>query len=201
MDEEQKGRIEARAEAVLAEVPDYVWDGRSLPVPVEAIVDSCFNLLICDKELAEMQQAPDCPPLEEDSTLSGLFLPKVNEIWVNAEEAREWPPRRRFTIGHELGHCVLHQDGQRTLFCRHGSIDVPDEGRTEPAFPARGASHGDDEVFAAMEREANHFAACLLMPGDLMRHHYKRTQGDFDVLCKIFGSSRAAMGRRLHQAI
>ena len=42
-------------------------------------------------------------PLPPDAGLSGLLLPAAGEIWVNAAEAREWPPRRRFTIGHELG--------------------------------------------------------------------------------------------------
>ena len=135
MEEEDRLRIEARAEQVLAEVPDWIWDGSTLPVPVEAIADSCFDLLVRDVELEEMERAPDCPPLEQGSSLSGLFLPQVRQIWVNAAEAREWPPRRRFTIGHELGHCVLHQDGQRALFCRHGSID-PASGSDATASPA-----------------------------------------------------------------
>ena len=179
--------IEARAEAVLAEVPDWIWDGRSLPVPIEAIVDSCFDLLVQDMEPEMMLTAPGCPPLEEGTSLSGLFLPGTRQIWINAEEAREWPPRRRFTLAHELGHCVLHEDGQRSLFCRHGSVDPQRDGAAEAA--------------AQIEREANHFAAALLMPGELMRRHYKRTGGDFHAMCKIFGSSQAAMGRRMHQAI
>ncbi len=202
LEPEEQERIERRAAQVLAEVPDYVWDGSSLPVPVEAIADSCFHLLIRDVEPHDMEQAPDCPPLAEGTSLSGLFLPREREIWVNAAEGREWPPRRRFSIGHELGHCVLHEDGQRSLFCRHGTIDfAPDE---EAAIESRAASGGaadEDEVVALIEREANQFAAALLMPPELMRHHYRAAHGNFDELCRIFGSSQAAMGRRLHQAV
>jgi hypothetical protein len=192
VEEEDRERIGARAGEILAEVPEWVWDGNSLPVPIEDIADSCFDLLIRDVELEEMARAPGCPPLPEGASLSGLFLPEQRAIWVNAGEAREWPPRRRFTIGHELGHCVLHQDGQRALFCRHGSIDPPPPA-AEPD-PDRGPL---DEI----EQEANHFAAELLMPAELLRHHYHRTGGDFDRLCALFNSSRAAMGRRLHQVI
>ena len=41
------------------------------------------------------------------------------EIWVNADEAREWPPRLRFTIG----HLVMHATEQQALFCRSSSVD------------------------------------------------------------------------------
>lgn len=51
-----------------------------------------------------MGTAPGAPALAHGQSLSGLLLPVRGEIWVNAEEARQWPPRRRFTIGHELGH-------------------------------------------------------------------------------------------------
>ncbi len=173
MEDDDRLRIEARAEQVLAEVPDWIWDGGSLPVPIEAIADSCFDLLVRDVELEEMQTAPDCPPLDEGSSLSGLFLPQVRQIWVNADEAREWPPRRRFTIGHELGHCVLHQDGQRSLFCRHGS-STRHESDTAASPTAASAPDPDEQAAIEIEREANHFAAALLMPGELIRHHYQR---------------------------
>jgi Zn-dependent peptidase ImmA (M78 family) len=194
VEEAERERIERQAEQVLAELPEWIWDGRALPVPVEDIADSHFNLLIRDVELEEMAAAPGCPPLADGQSLSGLFLPEEQAIWINAEESREWPPRRRFTIGHELGHCVLHRDGQRSLFCRHGSIDPPQD-------EATGAGTGRRPPLDPIEQEANHFAAALLMPARLVRHHYRATGGDFERLCAIFKSSGAAMGRRLHQTI
>ena len=41
--------IERRAESVLAELPDYIWDGDRPPIPVEEIADSHFGLHVCDK--------------------------------------------------------------------------------------------------------------------------------------------------------
>ena len=181
--------IERRAEELLAAVPDWIWDGAALPVPIEDIADSCFGLLVRDIE--EMDAAPGCPELEEGQSLSGLLLPSIGEIWVNAAEARRWPLRRRFTIGHELGHWVLHQREQTALFCRHGQVG--DDERAPTPSKRR--------ELPAIEEEANHFAAALLMPASLMRREYARTGGDFARLCEIFSSSGAAMGRRLHQTI
>ncbi len=182
--------VTRRAEELLAEVPDWIWDGTTLPVPVEDIADTHFGLLVRDVD--DMTQAPGCPSIAGDQSISGLLLPSRGEIWVNAEEARQWPPRRRFTIGHELGHWVLHQDEQTSLFCRHGSVDAPDE-----ADEAKAERPPLDPI----EEQANWFAAALLMPAGLIRLHYERTGGDFEALCSIFNCSGAAMGRRLHQVI
>jgi IrrE N-terminal-like domain len=181
--------VAKKAEELLAEIPDWIWDGSSLPVPVEDIADSHFGLLIRDVE--DLTEAPGCPPLAGGEAISGLLLPSRGEIWVNAEEARRWPPRRRFTIGHELGHWVLHQDRQTSLFCRHGSIGDPEAGDV----------HGGRPALDLIEEQANWFAASVLMPADLIRLHYERTGGDFDRLCSIFRCSGAAMGRRLHQVV
>ena len=145
---------------MLAEVPDWIWNGEELPVPVENIADSCFGLLIRDVE--DMTIAPGAPELREGQSLSGLLLAGPGEIWVNAEEARQWPGRRRFTIGHELGHWVMHRaPGQQSLFCRHAEVD---EQEGEP----------EHDRASEIEREANAFAAAFTMPAHLIREHYER---------------------------
>ena len=144
--------IERRAESILAELPDYVWDGDRPPIPVEEIADSHFGLHVCDKPPAEMRSAPGCPPIGDDETLSGLLLPSLGQIWVNADEAVQWPPRRRFTIAHELGHWVLHRNGPAGALLSQGR-------------GARGRGAGDDAgALPVTEQEANAFAAALLMP-------------------------------------
>ena len=131
--------VENRAEAVLSSVPEYVWDGESLPVPVDDIVDSCYGLHVM--EVDDMTSAPGCPPLDEGQSLSGLLLVDEKQIWCNADEARQWPGRKRFTIAHELGHWVLHKPGQHSLFCRRAVV-VADEAAREreragrPPLPA-----------------------------------------------------------------
>ena len=170
--------VEERAEQVLASVPGYVWDGERLPVPIEDIVDSVYGLLVRDVE--DMRAAPGAPPLAEGQALSGLLLPARGEIWVNADEARQWPPRRRFTIGHELGHHVMHNTGQQSLFCRRTSVD-------EAAVPP----------VRDIEEEASAFSAALLMPQWLFVREHARHQGDVAELCRAFGTSLAATERRV----
>jgi hypothetical protein len=170
--------VEERADEVLGGAPAYVWDGERLPVPVEDIVDSVYGLLVRDVE--DMRAAPGAPALAEGQALSGLLLPARGEIWVNAGEARRWPPRRRFTIGHELGHWVMHRSGQQALFCRRTSVDE----RAVP--PARD-----------IEEEASAFAAALLMPRWLFVREHARCGGDVARLGEVFGTSGAATERRV----
>jgi hypothetical protein len=182
-------RIEDRAEWVLAEVPNWIWDRERLPVPVEHIADTCFGLHVRDVE--DLTAAPGVPDLPEARGLSGLLLPSLGEIWVNAAEARDWPARRRFTIGHELGHWCLHRsDG--AVWCRAHTVD-PAEAAPRRAYPPE-------------ESEANEFAAALLMPAHLVQRHYERLRrrdpdGCFGRLCRIFGASGAAMSRRLRRVV
>lgn len=177
--------IEQAAEDFLAAVPSYVWDGVSLPVPIEEIADSHAGLLVRDVD--DLGVAPGAPQLDLGQTLSGLLLPAVGEIWVNAEEARQWPARRRFTIAHELGHWRLHRAAERGVFCRAASVE-PEAPHARPAIPPA-------------ESEANVFAAAVVMPARLIREQYVRCNHDFFQLCDTFGASGTAMGRRLHAVI
>jgi hypothetical protein len=179
--------IESAAEAVLAEVPSWIWDGESLPVPVEDIADSHFGLLV--READDLTTVPGVPDLPDDHSLSGLLLPDAGLIVVNSAEAREWPGRRRFTISHELGHWRLHRAQHEPVYCRSTIVKANEARRPEerPPLPPH-------------EEEANAFAAALLMPARLVREHY-RPNYDFFALCDRFGASGAAMGRRLHAVI
>ena len=177
--------LERLAEEFLSQVPSYVWDGETLPVPIEDIADTHVGLLVRDVE--DLGTAPGAPELGHGQALSGLLLPAVGEIWVNAEEGRQWPARRRFTIAHELGHWRLHRDVERAVFCRAASIE-PDASPTREPLPP-------------VEDEANVFAAAMLMPAHLVREQYALCERDFFRLCGAFGASGAAMGRRLHAVI
>ena len=76
--------------------------------------------------------------------VSGMLLPAERRILVNAAEPE---PRRRFTIAHELGHwiCQCLEGTARPVYCRADEIGVNPEAK-------------------ALEREANIFAANLVMP-------------------------------------
>ena len=173
-------RADEHAQRVLACVPEWIWDGETPPVPVEEIADSVFGLLVRDVE--DMSAAPGAPALASGQSLSGLLLASRGEIWVNAQEARTWPTRRRFTIGHELGHWELHRDGQQSLFCRRTAVD-----EQPPPQPS----------VVDIEEEASRFAAALLMPAWLMGREHARVGGDLDRLITTFRTSGVAMTRRV----
>jgi Zn-dependent peptidase ImmA (M78 family) len=115
----------------------------------------------------------------EEMKVSGMLLPLERRIWLNADEGA---PRRRFTLAHELGHWVCqHLEGKTApVYCR--AVDV----QPEPSAVDR-----------ALEREANIFAAELLMPEDAVREvwPHSATLGE---LALQFGVSGAAMEWRLY---
>ena len=87
--------------------------------------------------------------VRRDLDVSGMLLPLERKIYVRADEPE---PRRRFTIAHELGHlvCQCLEGSARPVYCRAEEIGVDAAGK-------------------ALEREANIFAANLLMPEPAVR--------------------------------
>jgi hypothetical protein len=206
-------RVEGEAGRVLSRVREYVWDGESLPVPVDDIAADEFGLLV--RLVDDLSTAPGCENIPRDQ-LSGLLLTGPGEIWVNAWEAAQWDGRRRFTIGHELGHYVMHRDGRPGIHCRSIVEDPREEagfengpdGGIEPVSGA-GREVGTDEVETESEArlvagprsvpelEANAFAAALIMPRHLMREQYERHEGDCEAMRNEFGASQKAMRYRI----
>jgi Zn-dependent peptidase ImmA (M78 family) len=118
---------------------------------------------------------------EADLDVSGLLRPAEREIWLNAREAHDVPGRRRFTLAHELGHWVCQCLEGRTaaIYCR--SIDVgPPDGESRQ-----------------LEREANVFAAELLMPKAAVHKKFDEWGRVEDVAAE-FGLSDNAMAWRLY---
>jgi hypothetical protein len=173
--------IENTVYGLLDRVPEFIWDGESLPVPVEQIVSNSFGLLI--RLVEDMTRAPGLAA-ERSENVSGLLLVADGEIWVNAAEARQWEGRKRFTIGHELGHYVMHQERARpTIFCRKVEVEEDLEGAGRVSIP--------------VEREADAFAAAMLMPEHLVREHVEINGIDVPSLCTAFGTSEKATRYRV----
>ena len=84
-----------------------------------------------------------------DDRLAGFLFwaGRIGRAFVNADDIL---PRRRFTAAHELGHAVLHRD-QMGRFVADATV----------------GEAGD--AADPMEREADRFAAELLMPEDIVR--------------------------------
>ena len=121
-----------------------LFGGPELPVPVEAIAGDLLGLRI------EESWEIDC---------SGMLLPEERRIVLNAHEratGRDDPPLRRFrfTVAHEIGHWVCH--------CLSGRAPKLEPSYCRPVDLT-------DAADRTLEREANVFAAELLMPEPAVR--------------------------------
>ncbi|MBA3400407.1 MAG: ImmA/IrrE family metallo-endopeptidase, partial [Actinobacteria bacterium] len=149
-----------------------LFAGPELPVPVEAIAGDLLGLRI------EESWDIDC---------SGMLLPAERRIVLNAEErivGRNDPPLRRFrfTIAHEIGHWVCH--------CLEGRAPSPEPSYCRPVDLT-------DAADRTIEREANVFAAELLMPEPAVRTAWAEL-GEVEACASRFDVSPTAMEWRLY---
>lgn len=151
-------QIEAKAQDALESV--YNHDPIDLPINLQKILNQ-YGLHL---KAAEFDQ-PDA---------WGLFDRSKQTIYV-AKDATL--PRAAFTIAHELGHFILHQDKQKETFWRMDGINMDVQDKTE-------------------EQEANWFAASLLMPKSLVLKYWQHSRSVENVAA-IFGVSNTALVWRL----
>ena len=119
-----------------------------------------------------------------ETDISGLFVIKENKAYIryNATESEH---RQRFTIAHELGHFILHKD--TPLF-----VDKNEK------IMFRNSQSTTGELMK--EREANAFAAALLMPKTFIEQEIYKISKEQDIityLAEIFNVSSQAMSFRL----
>jgi len=144
----------------------------SAPVNVTALAKK-LNIVLKSKDL--------------DDNVSGVFFGKDDKkvIVINKSQGKK---RKRFSIAHEIGHCVLHHENNPYF------ID-----KVSFHFRNGVSSSGEDK----MEREANHFGAALLMPRSLVDSEISNLRlvensvNPIKELAKIFDVSEIAMAYRL----
>ncbi len=134
-----------------------------------------------------------------DESMSGsitLDATGTTTIRLNRQDS---PVRKRYTIGHELGHYFLHLVRRQTAggAVPSGAVQQFTDG-TNNLFrqPSKARQQASDE--ARREYQANLFAAALLMPEDDVRTLWQK----FDSVCelaRVFDVSDQAMSIRLGQ--
>ncbi|MCP4560321.1 MAG: ImmA/IrrE family metallo-endopeptidase [Bosea sp.] len=111
---------------------------------------------------------------DEFSKVSGFYDPQAKMIVVNKAES---PGRQTFTIAHELAHALLHHEWAAS---------------DEYKVLWRDSEYNGDE---AHEKEANAFAARLLMPRSFLDRYFG--QMNEAELSRLFAVSVPAMRNRL----
>jgi Zn-dependent peptidase ImmA (M78 family) len=111
---------------------------------------------------------------EDEIDCSGLLVPAERRVVLRASEPE---PRRRFTLAHEVGHwvCQVLEGHTAPVYCR--DVDL--------------SAAADRQL----EREANVFAAELLMPEPAVRRVWAGSIADS---AATFGVSEEAMHWRLY---
>jgi Zn-dependent peptidase ImmA (M78 family) len=126
-----------------------------------------------------------------DVNLSGaiLYLKEIDKfiIIINSTKAKT---RQYFTIAHELGHFYLHKD---LIKKDEGFIDG------ENTLDNSAILFRDDQATSnEIEREANRFAAALIMPERLVKNAWRELR-NVDKCADVFGVSVLAMSIRLEK--
>jgi Zn-dependent peptidase ImmA (M78 family) len=154
----------------------------TVPVPVDDIAEK-LSLPVMETNLGQN--------LGED--VSGVLVTDGGRSYIGVQKT-DAPQRRRFTIGHEIGHYFLKHQRNGVHVDRESSITF----RAVSHRTTRSAPGSDPR-----EVEANQFAACLLMPSRLVRREARTlTEGTLadrhiQTLAKRFLVSEAAMTIRL----
>lgn len=148
---------------------------KSGPVPVEQIASG---------EGATVRRVP------ADDDLSGfLYREPTNDVAIIGVNSNHGPNRQNFTIGHELAHLVLH--------------DI-DHVHVDRGFTVRLRNAASSEGRNVEEKEANLFAAELLMPARFLDRDIDRIDAvdlnDESIIAGLavhYGVSTQAMTFRL----
>ncbi|HMN69895.1 MAG TPA: ImmA/IrrE family metallo-endopeptidase [Bdellovibrionales bacterium] len=128
---------------------------------------------------------------EMENSISGFSVSAENKRVIGIRSTEFESKRGRFTLAHELGHLMLHQNSvinysRAEVFFRHNN----GIGKNDPR-----------------EYEANFFAACLLMPEQLVTAEVDKllfpeiglSGCEVEGLAETFNVSSAAMTVRLSQ--
>lgn len=139
------------------------------PTRVEAIIEECFGYACLGFN----------PSNSKDTmNISGAVFHDKKIVYYNITENLR---RQIFTIAHELGHIVLHKDKGNLIDYRQ-SVNL-------------GTDYWNSSA-SDMEKEANHFAAEILMPEEDFRKVHKNNKGSLDRIADYFGASTIATSIR-----
>lgn len=162
-------RLERAADRLLDEFRNgYGW-AESLPIPVEDILEKHLKLTL---EITDLQTKRN-DPYTLGAIEFGQGIVQV-DLRLDPDTFPNQIGRYHFTLGHEIGHWVLHKD------CYLGNPHQLRllEGELEPDIVCRDIESEDKQkiIMNPQEIQANKFAAFLLMPRRFV----------LDTWCKVY---------------
>lgn len=136
--------IEKIAEGFLAEhCPEALEPTPVIPTPIELIIEKKLGLDIVIFR-----------GYRDRFGIDGSLSTDLTNITVDEHVFAKWPNRLHFTLAHEIGHYVLHQQELEEL-----TADTPADWIQHIL-----GTHQTD--YRKMEIQANIFAGCILVPGN-----------------------------------
>ncbi|WP_170582752.1 ImmA/IrrE family metallo-endopeptidase [Ruegeria arenilitoris] len=144
------------------------------PINIEAIIRSLGQEVVKDADLP--------------ADISGQIKKLPDGRYELSSSAGEHYYRQRFSLAHELGHYILH----------NSLIGAGLDDNTKYRSTSEG-NYYNTAIELAHERQANSFAASVLMPEKLVRKAIDEANGDVSLsdLYRKFQVSASAMNWRL----
>lgn len=176
--------VEQTAMQTLQKYQTFARKPLTLPININHICEGLYRLR-CDWDV--ISEPPSV------IILAGIYpeqkLIVMNETHANTYTAK--PGLERYTMGHEVGHWVLHVD--------HGML----ESGTLPGFEGDQTILCRDGDDSWVERQANWFSSGLLMPRDLFipeaQQHDLQSRDAHHRLAEKFGVTVSAARVRMNQ--
>ena len=139
--------IESHSVAFLKQYPQH----SDIPVNIEAIADNEleFDIIPLPGLRNQLENAVDA-----------FITSDFKEIWIDQFVYEHRDSRRRFTIAHEIGHMVMHREAYECLDI--SSLDTR----------IRGISGIPPHIRSQLEKDADEFAGCVLVPGAALSDVY-----------------------------
>ena len=138
--------LRRHAEEFLAEFHEE----RTLPVPIEEIVEFDFQLEIIPIE-----------GIFDELRVDAFLTSDLKRIYVDQFAMQHRRRRYRFSLAHEIGHCELH----KRLYEESRIESVRDWKSVQASIT--------EDSYAWFEYQANSFAGLVLAPGDELRREFE----------------------------
>jgi Zn-dependent peptidase ImmA (M78 family) len=181
--------IEKDADLLLAEYEETTAQPITLPVPVADITTYHLALRL---EFADMHQTLDIPMLRDEPDILGAIWVRDEVILIDRSLDPEHNPsmqgRYRFSVAHEIGHWRLHRSYVATDANQASLFD----GVPEPTVICRSS-----QAKEPIERQADLFASCLLMPRRRVHQEWQECLGR---TCPLLLSDLRPNGRVIMRA-